>query len=139
MRRGERGRMSTEQPSYPDRERTRWQVTRQRAYTVPMTAPASTQPGRSARPGRNEPCYCGSGRKYKQCCLAKDDAEAAAARAAAKASEEVAATAEASSAEPTTRAAPPRAPKHQTHQPWKATTSKGFAPKNRMPRKAGGS
>lgn len=26
-----------------------------------------------ARVGRNEPCPCGSGRKYKQCCLTKDD------------------------------------------------------------------
>jgi hypothetical protein len=26
---------------------------------------------------RNEPCYCGSGKKYKKCCLAKDEAEAA--------------------------------------------------------------
>jgi hypothetical protein len=34
----------------------------------------------SARPGRNEPCPCGSGRKYKQCCLAKDESLAAAAR-----------------------------------------------------------
>src|SRR5687767_11676326 len=25
-------------------------------------------------PGRNEPCHCGSGRKYKQCCLEKDEA-----------------------------------------------------------------
>jgi tetratricopeptide (TPR) repeat protein len=24
--------------------------------------------------GRNEPCPCGSGKKYKQCCLAKDEA-----------------------------------------------------------------
>jgi len=24
------------------------------------------------KPGRNDPCPCGSGRKYKQCCLAKD-------------------------------------------------------------------
>ena len=23
------------------------------------------------KPGRNEPCYCGSGRKYKKCCLRK--------------------------------------------------------------------
>ena len=30
-----------------------------------MTAPTS------ARPGRNQPCHCGSGRKYKHCCLAK--------------------------------------------------------------------
>ena len=37
------------------------------------------------RPGRNEPCHCGSGRKYKQCRLPKDEAEAAKARAAAAA------------------------------------------------------
>ena len=23
------------------------------------------------KPGRNEPCYCGSGRKYKKCCINK--------------------------------------------------------------------
>ncbi len=46
-----------------------------------------TYPRRSLRPGdhdevpepktkigRNEPCYCGSGKKYKKCCMAKDDA-----------------------------------------------------------------
>jgi len=27
-----------------------------------------------AKPGRNERCHCGSGKKYKQCCLAKDEA-----------------------------------------------------------------
>ena len=26
-------------------------------------------------PGRNDPCPCGSGRKYKRCCLSKDEAE----------------------------------------------------------------
>ena len=25
--------------------------------------------------GRNQPCHCGSGRKYKLCCLAKDAEE----------------------------------------------------------------
>lgn len=25
-----------------------------------------------SRPGRNDPCHCGSGRKYKKCCLSKD-------------------------------------------------------------------
>jgi hypothetical protein len=96
----------------------------------------------AARPGRNEPCSCGSGRKYKQCCLAKDEAAAAEARAAAKVAEtEAAAVAEAAAepAEPAAKAAPMRAPKPQTHQPWKGTTSRGFAPKSRMPRKAGGS
>jgi tetratricopeptide (TPR) repeat protein len=37
--------------------------------------------------GRNDPCPCGSGKKYKQCCLKKDEAaehEALAATAAAK-------------------------------------------------------
>lgn len=35
--------------------------------------------------GRNEPCRCGSGRKYKKCCLEKDDAEARQAHAVAEA------------------------------------------------------
>lgn len=26
-----------------------------------------------SRVGRNDPCPCGSGQKYKKCCLAKDD------------------------------------------------------------------
>src|SRR5438876_6368897 len=86
----------------------------------------------SARPGRNQPCHCGSGRKYKHCCLEKDDAQAAAARTKA------AAEAAARSSEAAT-SAPPRAPKPQTHQPWKATTSRGFVPRTRTPRKVGGS
>jgi len=27
-----------------------------------------------AKPGRNDPCPCGSGKKYKRCCLEKDEA-----------------------------------------------------------------
>lgn len=27
-----------------------------------------------AKPGRNDPCPCGSGNKYKKCCLSKDEA-----------------------------------------------------------------
>jgi len=30
---------------------------------------------RSQRPGRNDPCYCGSGKKYKKCHLEHDEAE----------------------------------------------------------------
>lgn len=101
---------------------------------------AATHP----RPGRNEPCHCGSGRKYKQCCLAKD--EAAAAQARAKAAAETAASTDASAedvpaehAKPGAAApAPPKA-KHKTHQPWRATASRGFVPQMRTPRKAGGS
>ena len=37
-----------------------------------------------ARIGRNEPCPCGSGRKYKRCCLWKDKADSAEAGAAAQ-------------------------------------------------------
>ncbi|MGE3178943.1 MAG: SEC-C metal-binding domain-containing protein [Vicinamibacterales bacterium] len=85
------------------------------------------------RPGRNDACHCGSGKKYKHCCLAKDDAEARAARAAAQAETPAAA------AEPAAPAPGKRPPKPQTQQPWRATTSRGFAPRSRMPRKAGGS
>ena len=86
------------------------------------------------RPGRNEPCLCGSGRKYKQCCLAKDETLAAAAR---KVAAEVAA-ATTVPVEGVEAAAPPRAPKHQTAQPWRTTTSRGFVPRSTTPRKAGG-
>jgi hypothetical protein len=84
------------------------------------------------RPGRNDPCHCGSGRKYKQCCLAKDGARASAARAKAASKDAGQPAAE-------VPAAPPRPQKHPTHQPWKGTTSRGFVPKNRTPRKVGGS
>lgn len=81
--------------------------------------------------GRNDPCHCGSGKKYKQCCLAKDEEAARAARAKA------AAEAPVPSAE---GAAPARGPKHQTRQPWKktATNTHGFG-KTSLPRKVGGS
>ena len=39
-------------------------------------------------PGRNEPCHCGSGKKYKQCHLDKDEAATREARAAALAEAE---------------------------------------------------
>ena len=37
----------------------------------------------TARPGRNNPCHCGSGNKYKRCCLSKDEETDRAARAEA--------------------------------------------------------
>lgn len=36
----------------------------------PRTEPATV---RSPKPGRNTPCPCGSGKKYKKCCLPKDE------------------------------------------------------------------
>ena len=37
-----------------------------------MRPPTSTVPTSMAKPGRNDPCHCGSGNKYKKCRLAKD-------------------------------------------------------------------
>ena len=82
--------------------------------------------------GRNDPCHCGSGKKYKQCCLGKDEEKARAARAKAAAEAPV----------PAPEAATPAhaGPKHQTRQPWKksATNTHGFG-KTSLPRKVGGS
>jgi uncharacterized protein YecA (UPF0149 family) len=95
-----------------------------------MTATAPT----TARPGRNEPCHCGSAKKYKHCCLSKDETQAAAARAENAVKE----AGEPQAAE-TAIAAPARAPKRQTEQPWRANATRGFAPRSRTPRKVGGS
>lgn len=82
-------------------------------------------------PARNEPCHCGSGRKYKQCCLAKDEAEAREAREKA--------ALEAPLPEPDAAPAPPPV-QARTHQPWKRTAvnTHGFQRKT-TPRKVGGS
>ena len=82
--------------------------------------------------GRNDPCHCGSGRKYKNCHLAKDEAAERAARA--KAAEQTAAAAP----EEAQRPAPPP-PKHNTRQPWKGQqNTRGFGKLN-IPRRSGGS
>jgi hypothetical protein len=41
--------------------------------------------------GRNDPCPCGSGQKYKKCCAAKDEAARAAAELTAQAAARAAA------------------------------------------------
>jgi len=41
-----------------------------------------------AKIGRNAPCHCGSGKKYKKCCLFKDEERAQAAKPQAKAENE---------------------------------------------------
>ena len=83
--------------------------------------------------GRNQPCHCGSGRKYKLCCLDKDEAAARVARAkeAATASPPPATSQE---------AAPPARPAQRAAgaQPWKRTqNTRGFH-KVTTPRKVGG-
>jgi hypothetical protein len=88
--------------------------------------------------GRNDPCHCGSGKKYKQCHLAEDEAKARTERAKAA---EAAQAAPATEADTEAAAAPsPSGPKHQTRQPWKktATNTHGFG-KTSLPRKVGGS
>jgi len=90
-----------------------------------------------ARPGRNELCHCGSGRKYKHCCLEKDNAEASAARkAAAEAVEQSSAASQTADAATVKKT---RSPKPQSHQPWKAAANtRGFGGRTRTPRKTGG-
>lgn len=84
--------------------------------------------------GRNDPCHCGSGKKYKQCHLAADEAAAreARAKAVAEAPEPVAEAVEV--------AAAPKHTKPQAYQPWKksATNTQGFQ-RMSTPRKVGGS
>jgi hypothetical protein len=83
--------------------------------------------------GRNDPCHCGSGKKYKSCCLGKDEAAARAARA--KATEARSSSEETAPA----NAAGARAPRHDTYQPWKrlATNTQPFQ-RMSVPRKVGG-
>jgi hypothetical protein len=89
-----------------------------------------------AVPGRNEPCHCGSGKKYKQCHL---DTDAAAAREARAKTGDAAAAGEGT--EPERASAVPRPTRPQTRQPWKrsAQNTRGFGPTQRAPRKVGGS
>ena len=82
-----------------------------------------------ATPGRNDPCHCGSGKKYKQCHLAADEAEARQVREKRRRGRA------GSAARRTLRR--PRAvlPRDKTHQPWKktATNTQGFG-KTSLPR-----
>lgn len=90
----------------------------------------STLPGQT--PGRNDPCHCGSGKKYKSCCLGKDEAAAREARAKAEAEAPVPPPDPVKSV-PATPVRPP------TRQPWKRglQNTRGFQ-KITSPRKVGG-
>jgi uncharacterized protein len=101
--------------------------------------------------GRNDKCPCGSGRKYKQCCLGKDEEKARKARAkaaekAAKEAEKARKAAEKAGEKPSEKeeaaaesALQPRTHKQPTHQPWKksATNTHAFQ-RMTTPRKVGG-
>jgi hypothetical protein len=97
----------------------------------------------ATRPGRNDRCLCGSGKKYKQCCLAKDEAadresRAAAAEAAAESAPQPpaeTAAAAATSSDHAKRAVPGRT----AAQPWKRSGQNAQrSQKFNMPRKVGG-
>lgn len=83
--------------------------------------------------GRNDPCHCGSGRKYKHCCLDKDEATA-------HAKAETDAQAEAPADHTPETVATQQPPKPRTYQPWKrsATNTRSFQ-RMSTPRKVGGS
>ncbi len=84
------------------------------------------------RPARNEPCHCGSGKKYKHCCLAKDEEIERALRAQQASAAPPAAPAE---DEPSPRTAPPP---RASSQPWKrAAQGARGARRINTPRKAG--
>ena len=97
----------------------------------------STTTSANASLGRNEPCHCESGKKYKQCCLAKDEDAARKARAEANA-RAAAAAAEAPEADEAASKA-----KEQPHHPHRqrgggAPNSRGFQKSVGGPRKVGG-
>ncbi len=79
--------------------------------------------------GRNDPCHCGSGKKYKKCCAAKDEAAHAAelAARAASAAAEVAESAEEA----------PAAPGGAARGPVVRTTPGEKTPRHREPVKRG--
>jgi preprotein translocase subunit SecA len=79
-------------------------------------------------PGRNDPCHCGSGKKYKNCHLGADEKSAREARR--KAAEKAKPDEPSAPATPqagSSGAAPPRAKGHGA-QPWKRGTAntRGF-------------
>jgi hypothetical protein len=67
--RGSFHRVAPERPPIHERIALTFQSNRSSAYNVAMS---------SHEPGRNDPCPCGSQRKFKQCCLASRQSEASA-------------------------------------------------------------
>jgi len=57
--------------------------------------------------GRNDSCHCHSGKKYKKCCLVKDEAKARVARLAKEAEEQEAAAKKAADGDDETTEATP--------------------------------
>ncbi len=92
---------------------------------------AEEHPG---HPGRNEPCHCGSGKKYKHCCLAKDEESERASRAELASAAPQPPPAEDEPSPPPRSTPPPRA----ASQPWKRAATSARGPRRvSTPRKAG--
>jgi hypothetical protein len=93
--------------------------------------------------GRNDPCHCGSGKKYKSCHLEADETAAREARQAEQAKKEAEAPAPAegaTDAPAAEHAHPPREPRHNTSQPWKKSAGgPRSVPRFNAPRRSGGS
>ena len=90
--------------------------------------------------GRNDPCHCGSGKKYKNCHLDRDEAAAREARAKAADTTALPAAAPAEAAAAPTSKVPPRPKGHGAGaQPWKrgAASARGFQ-RTSATRKVGG-
>ncbi len=49
---------------------------RSREVVSPPAAPSGQRTSKAAKVGRNQPCPCGSGKKYKLCCLPREQVEA---------------------------------------------------------------
>jgi hypothetical protein len=87
-------------------------------------------------PGRNDPCHCGSGKKYKHCCLSKDEGTAREKHTAETTEAEAETPAASAEAEHAHVARPSR---HATRQPWKRAGVEGRSPTFNIPRRSGGS
>jgi hypothetical protein len=86
--------------------------------------------------GRNEPCHCGSGKKYKHCHLAADEE----AERAERAQQALAAQASAPPPEPPEDEPAPRTtpPPRELGQPWRRTAQAARGSRRiNTPRKAG--
>ncbi len=87
------------------------------------------------RPGRNDRCHCGSGKKYKQCCLQADAAADRAARAEAAAAAPVSVADEEGTKQK---------PEHKTahgrdaSQSWRRGQTQGSSLRKSGPRTRGG-
>ena len=56
-----------------NREVKREKVAKETGTTAAGAGEVKKQPLRKEKkPGPNDPCHCGSGKKYKKCCMQKD-------------------------------------------------------------------